>query len=306
MASLEDIDGHNGPLVYYPGSQKLPEITFKDIGVRPCQSNYAKYEEFMEHLVGNKTGKTPGEPELPPKLGLIRKGQALIWSANLIHGGAPQKDKTRTRHSLVTHFTFEGCSYFSPMHGNERFTFRKHPTWIALRREAAAGSWDALLSGRADLVIGAPAAGPPGGGYETAPLHLIKFVLAVSPRHRPAACEGVIADSELAQYRAVLVGDTTRALPLLQYGLLQNRSFLSVPDTDAKLQAILLGIGCGFLPERLARSQVRAGRLKVLRVETPLPPGQSTLAWRAGENGRAPRWWVDQLSRPQMARKLYF
>ena len=129
--ALENIDGHNGPLVYYPGSQKLPEITFKDIGVRPCQSNYAKYEEFMEHLVGNKTGKTPGEPELPPKLGLIRKGQALIWSANLIHGGAPQKDKTRTRHSLVTHFYFEGCSYFSPMHGNERFTFRKYPTWIA-------------------------------------------------------------------------------------------------------------------------------------------------------------------------------
>ena len=147
---------------------------------------------------------------------------------------------------------------------------------------------------------------PPGGGYETAPLHLIKLVPAVSPRHRPAACEGVIADCELTQYRAVLVGDTTRALPLLQYGLLQNRSFLSVPDTDAKLQAILLGIGCGFLPERLARSQVRAGRLKVLRVETPLPPGQSTLAWRAGENGRAPRWWVDQLSRAQMARKLYF
>ena len=116
----------------------------------------------------------------------------------------------------------------------------------------------------------------------------------------------MIADSELAQYRAVLVGDTTRALPLLQYGLLRNRSFLSVPDTDAKLQAILLGIGCGFLPERLARSQVRAGRLKVLRVETPLPPGQSTLAWRAGENGRALKWWVDQLSRPQMARKLYF
>ena len=162
--ALENIDGHNGPLVYYPGSQKLPEITFKDIGVRPCQSNYAKYEEFMENLVGNKTGKTPGEPELPPKLGLIRKGQALIWSANLIHGGAPQKDKTRTRHSLVTHFYFEGCSYFSPMHGNERFTFRKHPTWIALRREAAAGSWDALLSGRADLVIGAPAAGPPPAG----------------------------------------------------------------------------------------------------------------------------------------------
>ena len=179
-------------------------------------------------------------------------------------------------------------------------------TSLQLRREAAAGSWDALLSGRADLVIGAPDAGPPGGGYETAPLQLIKFVLAVSPRHPLAAREGVVSDSELAQYRAILVGDTTRALPLLQYGLLRNRNILSVPDTDAKLQAILLGIGCGYLPEHLARLHVCAGRLTLLRTETPYPPGQSTLAWRAGENGRALRWWVDQLSRPHMARKLYF
>lgn len=179
-------------------------------------------------------------------------------------------------------------------------------TSLQLRREAAAGSWDALLSGRADLVVGAPAGGPPGGGYESAPLYRMQFVLAVVPKHPLARYEGVIPDSELARHRAVILGDTTRSLPHLQYGLQRNRSFLSVPDTGAKLQAILLGTGCGFLPERLARPHVRAGRLALLRVETPHPPSQSTLAWRAGENGRALKWWIEQLTRPRLARRLFF
>ena len=31
--ALEDMDMDNGPLVYYPGSQKLPEVTMQDVGV---------------------------------------------------------------------------------------------------------------------------------------------------------------------------------------------------------------------------------------------------------------------------------
>ena len=179
-------------------------------------------------------------------------------------------------------------------------------TSLQVRREAAAGSWDALLSGRADLVIGAPAEGPPGGGHASIPLYRIGFVLAVAPRHPLARIAHVISDHDLAQHRSVIIGDTTRHLPRLQRGLLANRDSLSVPDTDAKLQAILLGIGCGFLPERLARPHVRAGRLVLLRVETPHPPSQSTLAWRAGENGRALKWWIERLTRPRLAQRLFF
>lgn len=84
------------------------------------------------------------------------------------------------------------------------------------------------------------------------------------------------------------------------------RNCLAAPDTEAKLQAILLGIGCGFLPERLARRHVRAGQLVLLRVETPHPPSQSTLAWQAGENGSGLRWWVERLSRPELAETLFY
>jgi hypothetical protein len=45
----------------------------------------------------------------------LKKGQALIWSANLLHGGSAIKDRTRSRHSQVTHYFFEGCLYYTPL-----------------------------------------------------------------------------------------------------------------------------------------------------------------------------------------------
>jgi DNA-binding transcriptional LysR family regulator len=179
-------------------------------------------------------------------------------------------------------------------------------TSLHLRREAVAGTWDALLSGRADLIVGAPAGGPTGGGFESAPMFKIDFVFAVVPDHPLARHKGVIPNSEIALHRSVSVGDTTRTLPHLPRGLLDARNILSVPDTMAKLDAILLGVAGGFLPRSLVQPHVRAGRLKILKVETPHPPSQSTLAWRAGENGRALRWWIKKLTEPAVALNLFF
>lgn len=179
-------------------------------------------------------------------------------------------------------------------------------TTLDLRREAASGSWDALLSGRADLVVGAPSPGPPGGGYETAPFVAMRFVLVVAPSHPLARVDGPVGDDELARHRAVVVGDTARTLPALHYGLLDNALRLRVPDAESKLQALLAGLGCGFLLERAARPHLRAGRLRRLQVAAPAPPGVSVIAWRAGENGRALRWWIDRLRRRGTAGRLSF
>ena len=44
-----------------------------------------------------------------------KKGQALIWAANLLHGGAAQTNLKRTRYSQVTHYYFDNCCYYTPM-----------------------------------------------------------------------------------------------------------------------------------------------------------------------------------------------
>jgi hypothetical protein len=124
--ALEDVDMDNGPLFYYPGSQKLPEVTMQDVGVEADYSQYSHYEEYI--------GKVAEESGLPVEYGLIRKGQALIWSANLLHGGSPAKDPNRTRRSQVTHFFFEGTRYYTPLTSKDLTTeegiFWRDPEWI--------------------------------------------------------------------------------------------------------------------------------------------------------------------------------
>ncbi len=45
-------------------------------------------------------------------------------------------------------------------------------TRLKLLTEVYGGAWDALISGRADLVIGAPSEGPTSGGYSTQPARI--------------------------------------------------------------------------------------------------------------------------------------
>jgi ectoine hydroxylase-related dioxygenase (phytanoyl-CoA dioxygenase family) len=102
--ALEDIDETCGPVVYYPGSHKLPELTAADL--RAATGSTDGYEEYI--------GAQVKEAGIEPAYATLAKGQALIWAANLVHGGSPQTDRTRTRWSQVTHYTFEGCRMWKP------------------------------------------------------------------------------------------------------------------------------------------------------------------------------------------------
>ncbi len=117
--ALEDIHPDSGPLVYYPGSQRLPVITNAQL---PGASSDG-YDSAM-HAAVSGAGINP---ETAP----IRRGQAFIWSANLAHGGSPILDPARTRLSQVIHFFFDRCSYLTPMASRGESTFWREPFNIA-------------------------------------------------------------------------------------------------------------------------------------------------------------------------------
>lgn len=111
--ALEDIDDDNGPLVYYPGSHTLPIFTNEHIGVNPSTQAQNMYQHYPSY---EKTWEAIVEAlDLKPFYFHAKKGQALIWAANLLHGGAAQKDRQRTRYSQVTHYYFDNCAYYTPM-----------------------------------------------------------------------------------------------------------------------------------------------------------------------------------------------
>ncbi len=120
--ALEDIDENNGPLLYYPGSHKRDEITMQDFGLRPTADDYPQYEVRMRKLVKKE--------KLQKEYGLIRKGQAIIWHANLLHGGEGHWDVKRSRHSQVTHYYFADCRYYTPMLSTPEEKHFRNPLWI--------------------------------------------------------------------------------------------------------------------------------------------------------------------------------
>ena len=120
--ALEDIDMNNGALIYYPGSHKLKQVTMEDIAPGPGVQHYPLYEAYIERMVQ--------ESKLEPTYGVIKKGQALVWAANLLHGGSSHRDKSRTRHSQVTHYYFEGCQYYMPLESYGGYRHLRFEEWI--------------------------------------------------------------------------------------------------------------------------------------------------------------------------------
>lgn len=112
--ALEDIDSDNGPLIYYPGSHALPIYTNEQLGVSPDFASGNPSSHY--NAFGTAWREIVGALNLKPLEFHAKKGQALIWAANLLHGGAAQKDRQRTRYSQVTHYYFEGCTYYTPLH----------------------------------------------------------------------------------------------------------------------------------------------------------------------------------------------
>ncbi|HSB86913.1 MAG TPA: phytanoyl-CoA dioxygenase family protein, partial [Ilumatobacteraceae bacterium] len=86
--ALEDVDAGNGPLFYYPGSQRLPDPYFQRFGLPLGLDHYDRYAAAQQALV---TAHGLERVEFHAKA-----GDALIWSANLVHGGMPILETGRT------------------------------------------------------------------------------------------------------------------------------------------------------------------------------------------------------------------
>ncbi len=114
--ALEDVRDDNGPLHYYPGSHRLPFYDLIDLGLKGSEAQtveeiygrtYKEYEERLDSIIHAQG--------LKKAILNMKKGMAIIWSANLLHGGEKILTPGLTRHSQVTHYFFENCVYYTPL-----------------------------------------------------------------------------------------------------------------------------------------------------------------------------------------------
>jgi len=113
--AMEDVGPDAGPLFYHPGSHRWPIMTNALIGRRGYGSGLASAQDPY----GPAWRALCDQYGVPEEAFFARKGQALIWCANLLHGGSRQNDPTLTRWSQVTHYYFDDCIYYTPAFSDE-------------------------------------------------------------------------------------------------------------------------------------------------------------------------------------------
>jgi DNA-binding transcriptional LysR family regulator len=126
----------------------------------------------------------------------------------------------------------------------------------------------------------------------------------VAPHHPLASTPGPLTLDIVARHRAVAIGDTSRKLAPRTIALAANQEYLTVPTLEAKLAAQIKGLAVGTIPECLAIEPLSRGELVKKEVIGMRDTTHFYLAWRNDETGRALRWWVEQLDRPDLIEEV--
>ena len=110
--ALDDCDEENGCMAVVPGSHNMPVLCLED----------------ADTSVSFTDVQVPLPPELEPVPIMMKKGDVLFFTGQIIHGSGPNVSKTRFRRSLIAHYV-EVCStqvgkWYQPayrMDGSEAF-----------------------------------------------------------------------------------------------------------------------------------------------------------------------------------------
>lgn len=99
--ALEDIQAGSGELQYMVGSHRLPDFDFggNKKHWNSAVDGHEKHAEWFNWIL--REGEARG---LPTERFLARRGDILVWHADLAHGGSPILDASLSRKSLVGHY----------------------------------------------------------------------------------------------------------------------------------------------------------------------------------------------------------
>ncbi|WP_137937517.1 LysR substrate-binding domain-containing protein [Chitinivorax sp. B] len=268
----------------------------------PSAITYAvqKLEQDLDLQIFDRSGHraklTPAGTEL------LREGRQLLDAANMLECRVKRIAtgwETELRIALTD--LIEPSRLFPIIRA---FDQSGGATRIRIASEVFGGVWDALVSGRADIAIGAVDDGPAGGGYATRELGSVHFEFAAAPQH-PICREPLpLSPEAIRRYRAISAADSSRSLSPRTSGLLTGQDVLTVPSMCFKAEAQAAGLGVGFLPAGLAKRLAAAGRIRILEVQESKPQSKLYLAWRSQQPGKALHWFLRHLQDEAMINEL--
>ena len=110
--ALEDIQEGTGELFYYPGSHRLPFVSTEDY---PSGNSRYLIGKESNKLYEDRIGALVVEKKLKKEVFMAKKGDILLWHANLLHGGSPISKAGASRKSMVAHYFCEDVICYHEM-----------------------------------------------------------------------------------------------------------------------------------------------------------------------------------------------
>jgi DNA-binding transcriptional LysR family regulator len=175
--------------------------------------------------------------------------------------------------------------------------FQQEYPWINihLSEEVFGGTWDSLVAGRSDLIIGATG-DPYNSDFAIHALGEIDFVFAVAKNHQLVKEQQPVSNKAIKQYPSIVVADSSRNLPGRSAGLLDGQSRITVPTVEKKIEAHLLGLGVGYLPIHRIEAQLESGELVAIQLANyETRNSELSMAWRKENKGKALTWFVKSI-----------
>jgi ectoine hydroxylase-related dioxygenase (phytanoyl-CoA dioxygenase family) len=124
--ALEDITPTCGPLLYVPGSHRMPWYEFADDTVslptkKGVDDERDGWSDFRARMID--------EMNLEAQAFTCKRGDTFIWHGGLLHGGLPVRDQSRTRKSYVVHYST--AAHYNSRQASMQMKFVRHgnPVW---------------------------------------------------------------------------------------------------------------------------------------------------------------------------------
>ena len=278
-----------------------------ELGRAPSAVTYAarKLEDDLDVLLFDRRGYrarlTPAGEEL------LREGRQLLAAAEDLRRRVQRVAQGWERELRIAVDSVLPFARLLPL--LEQFCGQA-PTQLRISHEVLGGTWDALVSGRADLALGATAGAPSaqhGAGYRTRKLGEAQFVFAVAAGHPLAKASEPLSASQTRAYRQIVVGDTSQRLAPRTAGLLGAADTITVPSMADKIAAQAAGLGVGFVPLHLIRGHLARGELVLKSTAAEREHGERIplyAAWRSDARGKAIDWWLARLSAAEVRAAL--
>lgn len=222
---------------------------------------------------------------------LLQEGEALLNAAEVLEQRVKQVESGWETSLVIAKDTIIDDKPVLEI--IQRFCKLDKQVDVRIMEEALGGGWDALYSQRSDVAIGVTGELPK-GQYNVHQIGLIEFVFAVAKDHPLADYFGVLEESQISQYPAIVVADSARNIPERSSGLFSSKQVIRVHSMSAKLQAQQAGLGLGFLPLHAIKQQLQSGELVAKTTSLHRPPVPIYIAWHKHKTGKALAWFIDQ------------